>query len=184
MNTDMEKELMQEQEADAREDVKEEVQENEQENQQDEQPEDELSKMEKEKAELGDRLMRVMAEYDNYRKRTQREKDAAYGDAQAMLLTELLPVIDNFERALDNECADEGFKKGVEMIYSSIIQMLQKRDTEAFGAVGDTFDPNIHHAVMHIEDETLGEGCVAEVFQKGYKMGERILRCAMVKTAN
>lgn len=186
MTTDMEKELINEQET--AQTVKEDpqVQDTAAEEAVEEavQPEEESVKLEKEKAELSDRLMRVMAEYDNYRKRTQREKDSAYGDAQAMLITELLPVIDNFERALDNECTDEGFKKGVEMIYSSIMQLLKKHGAESFGAIGDTFDPNVHHAVMHIEDESLEENSVAEVFQKGYKMGDRTLRCAMVKTAN
>lgn len=145
---------------------------------------DPLAALEAEKAQINDRLMRLMAEFDNYRKRTAKEKENTFGDAKALVFTELLPVIDNFERALQSESSDENFKKGVEMIYTSFIQLLEKNTVESFGKAGDSFDPNLHHAVMHIEQEGLPENSISEVFQKGYRMGDRVLRCAMVQTAN
>ena len=129
--------------------------------------------------------IRTLAEYDNYRKRSTREKEAAYGDAKAAALKELLPVLDNFERALSAPDADaESLKKGMDMILQGFLNTLEKLGVEAFGEVGDPFDPNIHNAVMHLEDETLGENVIAAVFSKGYKLGDRILRPAMVQVAN
>ena len=134
--------------------------------------------------ELNDRYLRTLAEYDNYRKRTAKEKEAIYPEARASTIATILPVLDSFERALEAPCADEEFKKGLELIRKAFDEMLQKHGVEAFGAVGDAFDPNQHSAVAHQEDDSVGENCIAEVFQKGYRMGDRVLRYAMVKVAN
>ena len=149
------------------------------------QEEDPCAALEQELAAAKEAHIRTLAEYDNYRKRTTREKEALYGDAKAAALSELLPVLDNFERALSTQDADaEALKKGMEMIYGGFQETLKKLGVEAFGEAGDKFDPNIHNAVMHIEDDTLGENEIAAVFSKGYKLGERILRPAMVQVAN
>ncbi len=126
----------------------------------------------------------LAAEYDNFRKRSQREKDGIYGTATADAVKKFLPVYDNLLRALQNETADEAYKKGVEMTMNELKKILSSMGIEAYGAVGETFDPNKHNAVMHIEDETLGENVIAELFQVGFAMGEKIIRFAMVKVAN
>ena len=147
--------------------------------------ESETEKLQKELAASKEAHIRTLAEYDNYRKRSTKEKQAAYGDAKADCIKELLPMMDNFERAVAAEATDvEGFKKGVEMIYKSFGDLLSKLGVEAFGEKGEKFDPNVHNGVMHVEDEELPENSVAEVFSKGYKLGDRILRPAMVKVAN
>lgn len=147
--------------------------------------ESETEKLTKELAAAKEAHIRTLAEYDNYRKRSTKEKQAAYGDAKADCIKELLPMMDNFERAVAAEATDvEGFKKGVEMIYKSFGDLLSKLGVEAFGEKGEKFDPNVHNGVMHVEDEELPENSVAEVFSKGYKLGDRILRPAMVKVAN
>ncbi len=147
--------------------------------------EDKAEALEKELAAAKEAHIRTLAEYDNYRKRSTREKEAAYGDAKAAALKELLPVLDNFERALSAPDADaESLKKGMEMIFTGFQETLKKLGVEAFGEAGEPFDPNIHNAVMHLEDETLGENVIAAVFSKGYKLGDRILRPAMVQVAN
>ncbi|WP_343252346.1 nucleotide exchange factor GrpE [Ligaoa zhengdingensis] len=133
---------------------------------------------------LNDRLMRTLAEYDNYRKRSQKERTELYPEAVAATVAKFLPVVDNFERALESACSDADFKKGVEMIYTSMMECLKGLGVEEIEAQGAVFDPNFHNAVMHIEDEALGENVVASVFQKGYKIGERVLRHAMVQVAN
>ncbi|MBQ5970315.1 MAG: nucleotide exchange factor GrpE [Clostridia bacterium] len=144
-----------------------------------------LAALEEELAAAKEAHIRTLAEYDNYRKRSTKEKEASYGDAKAAALKELLPVLDNFERAFSVEDTDvESFKKGMEMIYTSLIETLKKLGVEAFGEAGDPFDPNIHNGVMHVEDDTLGENVIAAVFSKGYRIGERILRPAMVQVAN
>ena len=149
------------------------------------QQEDPCAALEKELAAAKEAHIRTLAEYDNYRKRTTREKEALYGDAKAAALSELLPVLDNFERALGTQDADaESLKKGMEMIFAGFQETLKKLGVEAFGEPGDKFDPNIHNAVMHIEDDAFGENEIAAVFSKGYKLGERILRPAMVQVAN
>ena len=149
------------------------------------QQEDPCAALEKELAAAKEAHIRTLAEYDNYRKRTTREKEALYGDAKAAALGELLPVLDNFERALGTQDADaESLKKGMEMIFTGFQETLKKLGVEAFGEPGDKFDPNIHNAVMHIEDDAFGENEIAAVFSKGYKLGERILRPAMVQVAN
>ena len=134
--------------------------------------------------EVSDRLLRTMAEYDNFRKRTQKEKEAIYPDAIAFAVTAFLPVLDNFERALQSECSDEGYKKGVEMTYNQLLDAFKKLNVEVINPENETFDPNFHNAVMHTEDESLGEGVVTAVLQKGYKIGDKVLRFAMVSVAN
>ena len=149
------------------------------------QQEDPCAALEKELAAAKEAHIRTLAEYDNYRKRTTREKEALYGDAKAAALSELLPVLDNFERALGTQDADaESLKKGMEMIFAGFQETLKKLGVEAFGEPGDKFDPNIHNAVMHLEDDAFGENEIAAVFSKGYKLGDRILRPAMVQVAN
>ena len=148
-------------------------------------PEDKTAALEAELAAAKEAHIRTLAEYDNYRKRSTREKQALYGDAKADALTQLLPVLDNFDRALAAPDADaESLKKGMEMIFNGFCDTLKKLGVEPFGEVGDPFDPNIHNAVMHLEDDSLGENVVAAVFSKGYKLGDRVLRPAMVQVAN
>ena len=142
-------------------------------------------KLEKELAAAKEAHIRTLAEYDNYRKRSTREKEAAYGDSKADCLKELLGILDNFERALGTGETDiDSYKKGVEMIYTSFCETLKKLGVESFGEKGENFDPNIHNGVMHVEDESLGENVIAQVFSKGYRLGDRILRPAMVQVAN
>ena len=132
-----------------------------------------------------DRLLRVMAEYDNFRKRSQKEKEQAYGDTKASTIGEFLPVYDNFMRAMSAEAVDlESFKKGIEMIFNQYGETLKKLGVEAFGEKGDEFNPNIHNAVMHGEDENLPENSISDVFSTGYKMGDRVIRPAVVKVVN
>lgn len=132
-----------------------------------------------------DRLLRVMAEYDNFRKRSQKEKEQAYGDTKASTIAEFLPVYDNFVRAMSAEATDlDSFKKGIEMIFNQYGETLKKLGVESFGEKGEVFDPNIHNAVMHGEDEELPENSISDVFSTGYKMGDRIIRPAIVKVVN
>lgn len=129
------------------------------------------------------RYVRMMAEYENFRKRSQKERESVYADAYAEALGEIMPMVDNLERAL--QCDDgEQLKKGLQMVMSQFSDTLQKLGIEAYGAAGDTFDPNIHHAIMHEQDESQPENTVVEVFQRGYRRGERVIRCAMVKVVN
>ena len=134
--------------------------------------------------ELNDKLLRTLAEYDNYRKRSIKEKDAIYPQAKADTVEKFLPIIDNFERAMQTECSDEAFKKGIEMIFQSFIKTMTDLSVEEIGKEGETFNPDLHNAVMHVEDENYGENVVAQVLQKGYKIGDRVVRYAMVKVAN
>lgn len=141
--------------------------------------------LEKELNETKEQLLRVTAEYANFRKRSEKEKQDSYGFAKADTVKELLPVIDNLERALASELEDyDGLKKGVQMTYDSLMGTLSKIGIDVYGDKGDIFDPNLHNAVMHIEDENLADGEIVDVFQKGYKIGDKIIRAAMVKTAN
>ncbi len=136
-------------------------------------------------AETNGQLLRLAAEYDNYKKRTQREKDELYTSSKADILSMLLPVFDNFERAENNkEAGFEDYKKGVGMIFGQLSEILAKIGLEPFGQKGDNFDPNIHNAVMHSQDETLPENTVVEVFYKGYKIGDRVIRPATVSVVN
>ena len=123
-------------------------------------------------------------EYDNYRRRSQKEKESVWNDAKSETVLAFLPVYDNLERALKQETADEAFKKGVEMTMNQLREVLKKLGVEEIPALGETFDPNVHNAVMHVEDESAGENTVVEVFQTGFKSGDKVVRFAMVKVAN
>ena len=141
--------------------------------------------LEKELAEKNDQFMRVCAEYDNFRKRSQKEKQDIYSSSKADVIKELLPILDNIDRAkATGETNFEDYKKGIDLIFSQFEQLLEKTGVECFGERGDEFDPNIHNAVMTVEDDTLGENTVAQVFTKGYKLGDRIIREAVVQVAN
>lgn len=137
--------------------------------------------LEAEKAETNDKYLRVLAEYDNFRKRTQKEREALYQDAYIDAISALLPIVDNVEMAL-KFTVDENDKKGIEMIVSAVHQTLEKMGVSEVET--KTFDPSLHNAVMHVDDESLGEGEIVEVFQKGYVRGDRVIRYAMVKVAN
>lgn len=142
-------------------------------------------KLTAELTETKDQLLRVMAEYDNFRKRSQKEKEQAFGDSKAAAISEFLPLYDNFSRAENGEATDlESYKKGIDMIYNQFGEILKKLGVEEFGEVGETFDPNIHNAVMHDEDSEKPENSISDVFSKGYKMGDRIIRPAIVKVVN
>jgi molecular chaperone GrpE len=134
-------------------------------------------------AELNDKYMRLAAEYDNFRKRSAREKEGIYADAYADALKYILPIIDNLERAVGVEGAD-AVAKGLEMTLKGAEDALNKMGVEAFGASGDAFDPNMHSAMMMVDDENFREGQIVTVFQKGYKKGDKIIRYAMVTVAN
>ena len=131
-----------------------------------------------------DAHLRVAAEYDNFRKRSIKEKEQSYGNGKADAVEKLLPVYDNLERALNQPTQDEAFKKGVEMTMTQLVGIFSGLGVEIFGNVGDEFDPNFHNAVMHTEDENFGENTICQVFQKGFKLGEKIIRFAMVQVAN
>ena len=131
-----------------------------------------------------DAHLRVAAEFDNFRKRTIKEKEASYGNGKADAVAKMLPVYDNLERALNQPTEDAAFKKGVEMTMNELVKIFTGLGVEIFGNVGDTFDPNLHNAVMHIENEELGENVIATVFQKGFKIGDKVVRFAMVQVAN
>ena len=131
-----------------------------------------------------DQFLRLAAEYDNYRKRTAREKENLWTEAKADTVQAFLPVYDNLERALKQDTADEAYKKGVEMIMAQMKEVFAKLGVTEIEAKGQPFDPNLHNAVMHIEDENLGENTVAQVFQAGFMLGEKVIRFAMVQVAN
>lgn len=151
----------------------------------DEKAEEEANPLEKELADTKEQLLRVTAEYANFRKRSEKEKNESYAYATAKTVGEILTVIDNLERALSNEQEDyEGLKKGVQMTYDGLMASLEKLGVTAFGESGDRFDPNFHNAVMHVEDDSLEANVITDVFQKGYKINDKVVRPAMVKTAN
>ena len=135
-------------------------------------------------AALNDKYLRVCAEYDNFRRRSQKEKESLYGDIKADALSKFLPVYDNLERALKQETADEAYRKGVEMIMTQFNATMEKLGVSEIEALGEKFDPEKHNAVMHVDDEAYGENEVVEVFQKGFRMNDKIIRFAMVKVAN
>lgn len=144
-----------------------------------------LKKTEEELQKQKDILLRTAAEYDNYRKRTEREKTSIYTDATADTIEKILPVADNLERALSQEeCTVEDLKKGVEMVNKQLVDALTKLGVTTMGEIGDEFNPELHNAVSHIEDENTGENTISQVFQKGYKIGDKIIRHAMVQVAN
>ena len=131
-----------------------------------------------------DSYLRLAADYDNFRKRTVKEKEQSYGNGKADAVEKLLPVYDNLERALNQPTEDAAYKKGVEMTMNQLVNIFTGLGVEIFGNVGDAFDPNIHNAVMHTEDESVEENTITQVFQKGFKLGEKIVRFAMVQVAN
>ena len=131
-----------------------------------------------------DAYLRLAAEYDNFRRRTTKEKSEAYANAKADAALKFLPVYDNLERALQQGTQDEAFLKGVEMTMTQLLEVLESLDIKPIEAVGKPFDPNLHNAVMHIDDENLGENVVAACFQTGFTMGEKVIRFAMVQVAN
>lgn len=131
-----------------------------------------------------DTLLRLAADYDNYRRRTIKEKEQSYNNGKSDAVAKLLPIYDNLERALNQPTEDLAYKKGVEMTMTELTKILEGLNVTIFGQPGDAFDPNLHNAVMHIEDETLGENVVSQVFQKGFRLGEKIVRFAMVQVAN
>ena len=131
-----------------------------------------------------DAHLRLAAEYDNFRKRSQKEKDSAYSNGKADAVAKLLPVYDNLERALSQETEDAAFKKGVELTMTELMKILQGLGVEVFGQVGDPFDPKLHNAVMHVDNEELGENVLSQVFQKGFRLGDKVVRFAMVQVAN
>lgn len=135
-------------------------------------------------AEAEEKYLRLAAEYDNYRKRTAKEKESAWTEARAQTVAAFLPVYDNLERALKQETADEAYAKGVDMTMKGLQDVLAKLGVEVIPALGETFDPNRHNAVMHVEDEAAAENTVVEVFQQGFQCGDRVIRFAMVKVAN
>ena len=144
----------------------------------------ELEQLRDAQAKEHDQYLRLAAEYDNFRKRSQREKDGIYQDGVADTAKKFLPVYDNLERALMNETSDEAYKKGVQMIMNEFTKIMENLGITVYGAAGEAFDPEKHNAVMHIEDDSLEENSVAEVFQKGAMLGDKVIRFAMVKVAN
>ena len=145
---------------------------------------DELEALKDQAARQEEKYLRLAAEYDNFRKRTAKEKEAIWNDAKADAALAFLPVYDNLERALKQETADEAYKKGVEMTMNQLKTVLEKLGITEIEALGQPFDPALHNAVMHIEDENFGENTVAEVFQAGFRLGDKVVRFAMVKVAN
>ena len=143
-----------------------------------------ITALESEKAALNDKFLRVCAEYDNFRRRSQKEKDALYGDIKANTVQQFLPVYDNLERALKQSTEDEAYRKGVEMIMAQFETTLEKLSVREIPSLGETFNPDLHNAVMHVEDEEKGENEIVEVFQKGFMLNDKVIRFAMVKVAN
>ncbi len=147
-------------------------------------PADPLAEAQAKLAAEHDQYLRLAAEYDNYRKRSQKEKDNIYRDAKAATVEKFLPVFDNLSRAMEQETADTAYKKGVEMTMNGLLEILKKLDVTIYGEPGEIFSPELHNAVMHIEDEGCKEGEIVQVFQKGFKLGDKVIRFAMVQTAN
>ena len=131
-----------------------------------------------------DAHIRIAAEYDNFRKRTIKEKEASYGLGRADAVAKILPIYDNLERALNQPTEDAAYKKGVELTMAELLKIFTSLGVEVFGEKGDAFDPNLHNAVMHTEDDSLGENTISQVFQKGFRIGDKIVRFAMVQVAN
>ncbi|MEG2295967.1 MAG: nucleotide exchange factor GrpE [Oscillospiraceae bacterium] len=147
-------------------------------------PLSEVELLKLENTELNDKFLRICAEYDNFRKRSIKEKENIYPDATSNAVTKFLPLVDTFSRALACECSDTQFKKGIEMIYTNLNETLVKFGVETIGEVGESFSPDLHNAVMHVDDNNFGEAEIIEVFQKGFRIGDKVLQYAMVKVAN
>ena len=142
--------------------------------------EDRIAALEAELKNEKDKYMRLFAEFDNFRKRTAKEKTEAYGDSAAKTIAEILPALDNFDRALDTPCSDENFKKGIEMIFTQLTDIFGKLGVTVIEALGQPFNPNLHNAIKQVESEDGESDVICEVFQKGYKLGDRIIRHSMV----
>lgn len=142
--------------------------------------EDRIAALEAELKNEKDKYMRLFAEFDNFRKRTAKEKTEAYGDSAAKTIAEILPALDNFGRALDTPCSDENFKKGIEMIFTQLTDIFGKLGVTEIEALGQPFNPNLHNAIKQVESEDGESDVICEVFQKGYKLGDRIIRHSMV----
>lgn len=131
-----------------------------------------------------DSYLRLAADYDNYRKRTAKEKEQSYSNGKADTILKLLPIYDNLERAMNQDTEDAAYKKGVEMTMTELVKIFTGLGVEIFGEAGEHFDPSLHNAVMHTEDDRVGESTITQVFQKGFRLGEKIVRFAMVQVAN
>ena len=143
-----------------------------------------IEELNKKLLEANDKYLRTVAEYDNFRKRSQKEKEAIFSDSKTDIIGKFLPVIDNFERAASAETDLESYKKGIEMTVNQLLDVFKSFGVEAYGKKGEDFDPNIHNGVMHVDDETLGENVISEVYMKGYKIGDKVIRHATVIVAN
>ncbi|MBR5093782.1 MAG: nucleotide exchange factor GrpE [Oscillospiraceae bacterium] len=146
--------------------------------------EERIAALETEKAALNDKFLRICAEYDNFRRRSQREREALYGDIRADVVQKFLPVYDDLERALKQGTEDEAYRRGVEMIMSKFVKTLDALGVKKIESLGQTFDPKLHNAVMHVDDESQGENVIVDVFQEGFMLGDKVIRFAMVKVAN
>ncbi len=146
--------------------------------------EQELEALKVELAAKNDQLLRTAAEFDNFKKRTEREKASIAEFAKAGLIKQLLPILDNIDRASAADKSSADYIKGIELIVKQFETIASNLNIEEIAKIGDQFDPNYHEAVMHVEDETLGENVIADVLQKGYKIGDTVIRAAMVKVAN
>lgn len=179
--------MMNEEEIEKTEDVPEEKPEQSEQEKQPEQPEEteanEADKVAEELSAVKEQLVRTMAEYDNFRKRSQREKDALRTDIIVNVTSKFLPVMDNLERALNAECTDENYKSGVKMIYDSFMETLKNLGVEEIESDGADFSPNLHQAVQKIASEEVESGKVAQTFAKGYKIGDKVIRFAVVAVA-
>ena len=146
----------------------------------------EIEALEAKVSEANDKYMRLYAEYDNFRRRTQKEKEGIYSDAYVDALTQILPILDNLERAAQYGAADSDhpLAKGLELTLKSFAETMEKMGVSEIPALGEQFDPNVHNAIMHVDDESFGENEVIEVFEKGYARGDKVLRFSMVKVAN
>ena len=131
-----------------------------------------------------DRFLRLIAEYDNFRKRSAKERENIYTDVRVDTVTKFLPVYDNLQRAMNTQTSDEAFKKGVEMTFNQLKQVMTSLGVEEIPTEGQKFDPEVHNAVMHVEDDSFGENMIVEEFQKGFKLGGKVIRFSMVKVAN
>lgn len=175
--------MMNEEEIEKTEDIPEQPEQTEQENQPEETAANEADKVAEELSAVKEQLVRTMAEYDNFRKRSQREKDALRADIIVNVTSKFLPVMDNLERALNADCTDENYKSGVKMIYDSFMETLKGLGVEEIESDGADFSPNLHQAVQKIQSEEVESGKVAQTFAKGYKIGDKVIRFAVVAVA-
>lgn len=164
--------------------IEEEIKEEVNENASEEIAEEPQNEFEKKYNDVNEKYMRTLAEYDNYRKRTIKEKESIYPEAKAVVVEKFLPVMDNFERAIDSAENKDSFYEGIVMLKKQLDEVFASLGVEEIKAVGEQFNPELHNAVMHIDDEEQGENVIVEEFQKGYKIGDRVIRHSMVKVAN